>query len=79
MTKSLFIIFFVLGAIIPAFNAHIGDFDEVWRRRAEEAIKFTHETYESEPANITLAFNQKTRQYVNSLACAFSNIFFVDL
>ncbi|XP_015064262.1 probable pectate lyase P59 [Solanum pennellii] len=72
MTKSLFIMFFVLGAIIPAFNAHIGDFDEVWRRRAEEAIKFTHETYESEPANITLSFNQKTRHTVKELSTVVS-------
>ncbi|KAL3344648.1 hypothetical protein AABB24_023876 [Solanum stoloniferum] len=72
MTHSLFVLLFVFGAVIPAFNAHIGDFDEVWRRRAEEAMKFTLQTYESEPANITLAFNQKTRDSVKELSAVVS-------
>lgn len=79
MTHSLFILFFVFGAIIPTFNAHIGDFDAVWRRRAEEARKFALQTYESEPTNVTLAFNKKTREYVKflsfSLFRAFSSFY----
>lgn len=66
MAHSLFVLLFIFGAIIPTFDAHIGHFDEVWRRRAEEAIKFADLTYESEPINVTLAFNKKTREYVKS-------------
>ncbi|CAN4081702.1 unnamed protein product [Withania somnifera] len=70
MTPLLFVLVFLFGAIIPTFNAHIGHFDEVWRRRAEEAREFALQAYESEPANVTLAFNKKTRDAVKELSQA---------
>ncbi|KAM3361398.1 putative pectate lyase P59 [Capsicum galapagoense] len=68
MAHSPFVLLFIFGAIIPTFDAHIGHFDEVWRRRAEEAIKFADLTYESEPINVTLAFNKKTRDAMKELS-----------
>ncbi|KAI8541614.1 hypothetical protein RHMOL_Rhmol08G0075700 [Rhododendron molle] len=35
----LFFLFFTFAAIIPTLTAHIGNFDEVWQKRAEEAKK----------------------------------------
>lgn len=67
VTHSFFVLFFIFAAIIPSFLAHIGEFDEVWRRRAEEARKVALQTYESEPENVTLAFNKQVREYVKFL------------
>ncbi|XP_009599825.1 probable pectate lyase P59 isoform X1 [Nicotiana tomentosiformis] len=58
---SFFFLFIIFATIIPCLMAHIGDFDEVWRRRAEEAREYARQIYEPNPENVTLAFNQKVR------------------
>ncbi|KAL3341663.1 hypothetical protein AABB24_025933 [Solanum stoloniferum] len=55
------------GTIIPGLMAHIGHYDEVWRRRAEEAKEYARQIYEPHPENVTLAFNQKLRNTMKEL------------
>lgn len=55
-------LYITFATIIPSLMAHIGHYDEVWRRRAEEAKEYARQIYEPHPENVTLAFNQKLRE-----------------
>ncbi|XP_010242445.1 PREDICTED: pectate lyase [Nelumbo nucifera] len=48
---------FILAAIIPTLRAHIGDFDEVWQKRAEEAKSNALEAYHPDPDEVINHFN----------------------
>ncbi|KAL1563120.1 putative pectate lyase P59 [Salvia divinorum] len=50
--NSRLILFVVVGWILPAFNANIGEWDEVWKRRGEEAWNRTLEAYHPNPQNV---------------------------
>ena len=58
---SLFFFFFSFVLIVPAFRAHIAEFDEVWQKRAEEARKSALETYHPNPEEVTDHFNDHVR------------------
>ncbi|KAF8399421.1 hypothetical protein HHK36_015286 [Tetracentron sinense] len=53
----IFFFFFSSAVIIPTLRAHIGDFDEVWQKRAEEAKKAALEAYDPNPDEVTNHFN----------------------
>lgn len=61
--NCLFVLFFTFAAIIPTLTAHIGDFDEVWQKRAEEAKKAALEANSRIPADFNLHFHK----WVNNL------------
>ncbi|MCD9559193.1 putative pectate lyase P59 [Datura stramonium] len=61
------LLFSTFLAIIPSLNAHIGDFDEVWRRRAQEADEWAQQTYKPDPVNVTLAFAKQTRESLKEI------------
>lgn len=48
--------FFVL---IRSLRADIGDFDETWQKRAEEAQKAALDAYDPDPEDSTDVFNQE--------------------
>ncbi|CAH9103561.1 unnamed protein product [Cuscuta europaea] len=48
--------------IVPSILGHIGEFDEVWRRRAAEAWENALKTYEPDPYNVTAAFNSHVQK-----------------
>lgn len=50
--NSRFILFVVVGWILPVLNANIGEWDEVWRRRAEDAWNRTLQAYHPNPQNV---------------------------
>ncbi|KAK4367521.1 hypothetical protein RND71_011313 [Anisodus tanguticus] len=50
------------AAVVSTVNGHIGDFDEVWRRRAQEADEWALKAYKPDPLNVTLAFAKQTRE-----------------
>lgn len=60
----MIILFFTCAAMVPVLMAHIGDFDEVWRKRLLEAQNHALNTYEYDPFNVTLAFNNEVHKYV---------------
>nr|GMC92396.1 probable pectate lyase P59 [Ipomoea batatas] len=63
MKGYCFFLFVVtLAAIIPATVGHIGEFDEVWRRRAAEAWEHAQQAYEPNPHNISSALNLEVRR-----------------
>ncbi|KAF8390257.1 hypothetical protein HHK36_024782 [Tetracentron sinense] len=43
--------------MVPTLRAHIGDFDEVWQQRAEEAKKAAIDAYHPNPEEVTDHFN----------------------
>lgn len=58
----MIILFFTCAAMAPVLMAHIGDFDEVWQRRLLEAQEHALNTYESDPFNVTVAFNREVQK-----------------
>ncbi|XP_022768291.1 pectate lyase-like [Durio zibethinus] len=52
----------VFVAISPIVNANIGEFDEVWQQRAEEAKRAAQRAYEPNPQNVTNNLNRETRR-----------------
>lgn len=48
--------------IVPAVTANIGDFDEVWQTRAEEARKAALQAYNPHPEKVTDNFNKKVHK-----------------
>lgn len=45
-------------------NGNIGDFDEVWKQRAEEAKKSAQNAYKPDPHNVTQELNYHVHMYV---------------
>lgn len=62
MKGFMIILFFTCAAMAPVLMAHIGDFDEVWQRRLLEAQEHALNTYESDPFNVTVAFNREVQK-----------------
>ncbi|KAG6420929.1 hypothetical protein SASPL_117474 [Salvia splendens] len=52
--NSRLILFIVVGWILPILNANIGEWDEVWRRRADEAWNRTLEAYHPNPRIVSI-------------------------
>ncbi|XP_057469320.1 probable pectate lyase P59 [Actinidia eriantha] len=50
MNNHFVVLFLAFAAIIPAFTANIGHFDEVWKQRAEEAKNRTLHASVTDPA-----------------------------
>lgn len=57
-------VIFVLAfaSIIPILNADIGYYDEVWKKRAEEAKKNMMDAYVANPLEVTTEFNNQTNE-----------------
>ncbi|GAA0161577.1 hypothetical protein LIER_39259 [Lithospermum erythrorhizon] len=66
-SKLFMIILISFGVIIPTLMAHVAEYDEYWRRRAQESLNNTLKAYHPEPENITASMNmavhEKARGY----------------
>ncbi|XVF11976.1 hypothetical protein REPUB_Repub08aG0075100 [Reevesia pubescens] len=60
--RSIIILGLVFGAMSGIVKANIGEFDEVWQQRAEEAKKGALMAYEPNPDNVTSTLNRETRK-----------------
>jgi pectate lyase len=49
--------FLSFAVIIPTLHAHIAEFDDYWKLRAEQARKDALEAYHPQPEEITNNFN----------------------
>ncbi|OVA13300.1 Pectate lyase/Amb allergen [Macleaya cordata] len=66
---SFYFFFFSFAIIIPTLQANIGHFDEVWKKRADEAMKANLEAYHPNPLEVTDHLNHhvhKTLEGTNS-------------
>lgn len=61
---SFLIMFFTFTSILPVLNSHIGEWDEVWQKRAEAAINRTIETYEPIPEHVVAHLNVNAKRYL---------------
>lgn len=68
----VFLIGFVV--LIPSLQADIGDFDESWQQRAEEAHKAALEAYDPNPEEVTDSFNEEVDKFVNSNSFNFQSL-----
>jgi len=59
----VFLIGFVV--LIPSLQADIGDFDESWQQRAEEAHKAALEAYDPNPEEVTDSFNEEVDKVID--------------
>ncbi|KAG9154511.1 hypothetical protein Leryth_014959 [Lithospermum erythrorhizon] len=50
------------GVIIPTLMAHVAEYDEYWRRRAQESLNNTLKAYHPEPENITASVNMAVHE-----------------
>ncbi|KAF8010848.1 hypothetical protein BT93_J1482 [Corymbia citriodora subsp. variegata] len=51
-----------LAALVPSLEAHIGEFDDYWQKRAEKAQKAALEAYSPDPENVTSHFNLRVHK-----------------
>ncbi|KAL0431695.1 UNVERIFIED_CONTAM: putative pectate lyase P59 [Sesamum radiatum] len=58
------ILFFVVASILPVLRANIGEYDEVWRRRAAEAYNRTLQAYEPDPLKVVMHFNKNVHRHI---------------
>ncbi|KAF5956991.1 hypothetical protein HYC85_004216 [Camellia sinensis] len=68
-----FIVFFDHATLLPTLMANIGQFDEVWQRRTEEAKETALNSYESDPSIVTDSLNKESIK-LTSNATVSSNI-----
>lgn len=61
MNYSL-ILLFAFACISPVLHAHIGEWDEVWLKRAQESRNRTLETYEPIPEHIVRHLNVNAKR-----------------
>ncbi|XP_034706232.1 pectate lyase-like [Vitis riparia] len=61
-SSLLLLSFFAFAVLAPSIRAHIGEFDEVWQKRAEEAQKAALEAYQPNPEEVTNQFNKNVRK-----------------
>ncbi|KAJ4706447.1 Pectate lyase family protein [Melia azedarach] len=59
-----FIFFFTIAAFIPSLSVNIFYSDEVWRRRAEEAMNATIEAYDPNPEDAAHQFNMHVQNFL---------------
>ncbi|XP_044504419.1 probable pectate lyase 19 [Mangifera indica] len=52
LTRLNLVFLISLASLIPRLSANIAEYDEVWRRRAEEARKATVESYHPDPLSV---------------------------
>lgn len=64
---KLSITFFTFTSIFPVLNAHIGEWDEVWQKRAEEARNRTIETYEPIPEHVVAHLNVNAKRSLQQM------------
>ncbi|XP_021285533.1 probable pectate lyase P59 [Herrania umbratica] len=60
VVKTILLLGLVLVAVSPIVKANIGEFDEVWQKRAEEAKKAALRAYEPNPEKVTDHLNKET-------------------
>ncbi|XP_030447198.1 pectate lyase-like [Syzygium oleosum] len=60
-----FILALSLAVLVPSLEAHIGEFDEYWQKRAEEAQKDALEAYNPDPENVTAHFNSRVHRVLD--------------
>ncbi|XVF50173.1 hypothetical protein PTKIN_Ptkin04bG0074400 [Pterospermum kingtungense] len=60
--KGMWALGLVFVAISPLVEANIGEFDEVWQKRAAEAKKGAQIAYEPNPLNVTNDLNTQTHK-----------------
>ncbi|XP_049346546.1 probable pectate lyase P59 [Solanum verrucosum] len=65
-TKLVYLSLLLFSTFL-AINGHIGEFDEVWRRRAQEADEWAIKAYKPDPINVTLAFAKQTGQALKEI------------
>jgi len=68
LSRLRLIFFFSFAALIPCLLANIAEMDEVWRRRAEEAIETTEKYYDPNPGAVASHFNMKAQEFSNEIA-----------
>ncbi|KAH7515884.1 pectate lyase [Ziziphus jujuba] len=56
--NAKFIVFFFLAFAIFYVNAHIAEFDEYWKQKAEQAKKIAHDAYDPHPELVTEQLNE---------------------
>lgn len=66
---NFLIMFFTFIGILPGLNSHIGEWDEVWQKRAEEARNRTIETYEPIPEHVVAHLNVNAKRYLCHYYC----------
>ncbi|KAL5725015.1 pectate lyase [Ranunculus cassubicifolius] len=67
MQAMRLIIFFSLAILAQLVIANIGEYDEVWKKRAEEAKKNAMEAYQPNPDEITEHLNNHTRMALEAM------------
>lgn len=67
MKMNLLILFFSFAWIFPSLNAHIGEWDEVWLRRAEESWNRTLETFEPNPEKVVSHLNVHAKRSIEEM------------
>ncbi|KAL0461647.1 UNVERIFIED_CONTAM: putative pectate lyase P59 [Sesamum latifolium] len=58
------ILIFVVASILPVLRANIGEYDEVWWRRAAEAYNRTLHAYEPDPLKVVMHFNKNVHRHI---------------
>ncbi|KAL9426369.1 hypothetical protein AB3S75_033199 [Citrus x aurantiifolia] len=61
LAKLRLFFLFSFAALIPCLSANISEVDEVWRRRAEEAMQTTEQYYDPNPVAIASHLNMKVQ------------------
>lgn len=52
-------LFTIIFGVIPSLKGHIGEYDDVWQKRAEEAKKASMDAYHPNPEEITFKLNEQ--------------------
>jgi pectate lyase len=58
----MLLVFFALAMQTSTLKAGIANFDEYWKKRAEEAKEASREAYEPNPAKVTKHFNDEVHK-----------------
>ncbi|PHU27722.1 putative pectate lyase 19 [Capsicum chinense] len=66
-TNFIYLSLLLFSTFFVAINGHIGEFDEVWRRRAQEADEWAQKAYKPDPMNVTFAFAKQTKETVTEI------------
>lgn len=57
-----FLFFVSFAVFVPTLHASIGDFDEYWKNRAEQAHQDALKAFNPDPLNVTNQFNLHVNQ-----------------
>ncbi|GAB2289584.1 hypothetical protein Dimus_023893 [Dionaea muscipula] len=72
--KILLLVIFVSSILPSHTRAHIADFDEHWKQRAEEAMKHVEEAYHHNPHDVTNHFNHNVTKALKGSNTARRNL-----